>query len=166
MFTETKNRIIVTCILVTTVLIDQVSKFLISKQLEENTEISLGGGIIQLSLVLNSQGFLGFLKDVPPQISYSFLVFGVMILLIVSAWWLFSRKHDHNGYIFPFSLVVGGGSGNLIDRFIYDGGVVDFLSVGFGSVRTGILNFADLFILFGAFVLGYRFMTRNPSSPD
>jgi len=36
------------------------------------------------------------------------------------------------------------GVGNLIDRFLFDGRVTDFLNVGIGSLRTGIFNIADV----------------------
>jgi signal peptidase II len=42
--------------------------------------------------------------------------------------------------------VVAGGAGNLVDRIWFQGGVVDFLNVGFGNLRTGIFNVADMYI--------------------
>lgn len=51
------------------------------------------------------------------------------------------------------SLICGGGSGNLIDRILYDGHVIDFLNVGIGGLRTGIFNAADVAIMAGAFLI-------------
>jgi len=51
------------------------------------------------------------------------------------------------------TLVVGGGFGNVIDRIVNNGGVVDFLNVSIGSLRTGIFNVADMAIMLGAEVL-------------
>jgi len=48
-----------------------------------------------------------------------------------------------------FSLVVGGGISNIADRFLNDGHVVDFMNMGIGGLRTGIFNFADVFIMIG-----------------
>jgi signal peptidase II len=50
-------------------------------------------------------------------------------------------------------LVIGGGMSNFIDRLLYGGYVVDFLNVGIGSVRTGIFNVADVFIVTGVLLL-------------
>jgi signal peptidase II len=47
------------------------------------------------------------------------------------------------------ALFVGGGASNLFDR-LARGSVVDFMNVGFGPVRTGIFNVADMAILLGA----------------
>lgn len=49
--------------------------------------------------------------------------------------------------------ILAGGIGNLIDRVSNDGLVTDFLNVGVGPFRTGIFNFADVGVMFGAFVL-------------
>jgi len=46
--------------------------------------------------------------------------------------------------------VVSGGAGNLIDRIARNFSVVDFMNFGIGSLRTGVLNVADLSITFGA----------------
>jgi signal peptidase II len=50
------------------------------------------------------------------------------------------------------TLFVAGGASNWIDR-VARGSVVDFLSVGVGSVRTGIFNVADVAIMLGAAVM-------------
>jgi signal peptidase II len=43
--------------------------------------------------------------------------------------------------------------GNLIDRLLNGGQVVDFVNVGVGDLRTGIFNLADVAIMIGAGVL-------------
>ena len=48
--------------------------------------------------------------------------------------------------IFP---VLGGDIGNLTDRFIHGGRVVDFMNVRLGSLRTCIFNVADMIIMAG-----------------
>ena len=47
----------------------------------------------------------------------------------------------------------GGGVGNLIDRVLFENGVIDFLNVGIGNLRTGIFNVADMAIMTG--VVGF-----------
>ena len=51
------------------------------------------------------------------------------------------------------AFIVGGGCGNLIDRLLRDGRVGDFMNIGIGPLRTGIFNFADLFVLTGCLLL-------------
>lgn len=51
------------------------------------------------------------------------------------------------------ALLVAGGLGNLYDRIVYDGVVIDFMNVGLGQLRTGIFNFADVYLSVGVFML-------------
>ena len=51
------------------------------------------------------------------------------------------------------STIIGGGISNIFDRILFSGFVTDFMNFGIGSLRTGILNFADMSITFGAILL-------------
>ena len=50
------------------------------------------------------------------------------------------------------SLIAAGGCSNLIDRILNHGSVVDWVSVGIGSLRTGVFNVADLAVIGGGLV--------------
>jgi len=51
------------------------------------------------------------------------------------------------------ALVSGGGIGNWLDRVLHDGAVTDFVSIGLGSLRTGVFNLADLAVVAGVCLL-------------
>jgi len=51
------------------------------------------------------------------------------------------------------STIIGGGISNIFDRILFGGFVTDFMNFGIGGLRTGILNFADMSITFGAILL-------------
>ena len=51
------------------------------------------------------------------------------------------------------ALVSGGGIGNWLDRVLHDGAVTDFVSIGVGSLRTGVFNLADLAVVAGVCLL-------------
>jgi signal peptidase II len=51
--------------------------------------------------------------------------------------------------LLPFALISAGGIGNLIDRYVFDGAVTDFMNIGIGGLRTGIFNIADMVIMVG-----------------
>jgi signal peptidase II len=53
----------------------------------------------------------------------------------------------------PFALVFSGGIGNIIDRIIFDRHVVDFMNLGVNNLRTGIFNFADVYVVTGVTLL-------------
>ena len=54
-------------------------------------------------------------------------------------------------YILSFSLVIGGGVGNLIDRIFNDGNVIDFIDVRI--INFAIFNFADICAVCGGILL-------------
>ena len=49
------------------------------------------------------------------------------------------------------ALIAGGGVSNFIDRVLNNGCVVDFMHMdtGYGWLKTGIFNFADVAIMIG-----------------
>jgi signal peptidase II len=55
--------------------------------------------------------------------------------------------------IIGVALVAGGALGNLVDRLRSSAGVVDFIDVGFSSVRFWTFNVADMGISAGAVLL-------------
>jgi signal peptidase II len=61
------------------------------------------------------------------------------------------------------ALFVAGGASNWIDR-VTRGSVVDFLNVGVGPLRTGVLNVADVAIMLGAGVIVIATFGKKPAS--
>jgi len=67
------------------------------------------------------------------------------------------------------SLIVAGGLGNLMDRLLHHGAVIDFMNIDLGGLRTGVFNIADVAIVVGAGMLiflgfqkrGWRFIRAN-----
>ena len=51
--------------------------------------------------------------------------------------------------MFPFAFIFSGGIGNIIDRIMFDRHVVDFMNLGVNNLRTGIFNFADVYVTTG-----------------
>jgi signal peptidase II len=65
--------------------------------------------------------------------------------------------------VLGLALLTGGGLGNWLDRLLHSGAVVDFVSLGLGSLRTGIFNVADVAIVAGALLLALGPLRRAPS---
>lgn len=63
-----------------------------------------------------------------------------------------------------WSFILSGGAGNLLDRVLHDGRVIDFMNLGIGSLRTGIFNVADVYITTGVLLLIIQSL-RNPVIP-
>nr|WP_290938202.1 signal peptidase II [Haliscomenobacter sp.] len=61
-----------------------------------------------------------------------------------------------------FGFILGGGLSNIYDR-IMEGKVVDFMNMGFGTLRTGIFNVADMSIMLGLFLMiPFLFQKQHP----
>ncbi len=132
---------------------DQASKSLARTHLEGQPPVAVVDRLLVLQYVENEGAFLSLGAQLPrPARMAAFIAFPVIILgwMIV---FLVRRQGIGWGTLVGFSLIVGGGAGNLIDRLFHDGRVGDFIMAGFRGIHTGIFNFADLAVMAGCVVL-------------
>ncbi|MFW2367651.1 MAG: signal peptidase II [Desulforhopalus sp.] len=141
---------------------DQFTKIAMTHFMADKASLSLGGEIIRFSMVKNSNGFLGIATHLPDSLRITFLYGCVSMLILGCLIYLYFSRPSR--FTVPLIFVTGGGLSNLVDRFVHNGGVIDFISIGIGSFRTGIFNLADVFILSGSTVLGFYFF--SPIRPD
>jgi signal peptidase II len=116
------------------------------------------GDLLRLQLVENPGSFLSLGAALPAPARFWLFVGAVGLLLlamVIAA--LFARRLDVRQAL-ALAIVGGGGISNLLDRIVHDGRVTDFLNLGWGALRTGIFNVADMLILVGValLVLVYR----------
>lgn len=138
-------------LLLLTLACDQTSKRLAVELLEGLGPHRYMGGSVVFLYTENSGAFLGLGAQLAEATRFWLFTVGVSGLLI-----LFLFKLYHAGSmteLIGWSLIVGGGLGNLIDRLLHDGRVIDFLRIGVGDLRTGIFNLADAAIVVGLIVL-------------
>ncbi len=147
------------------ILLDQGSKALARAYLTDRPPLTLLSGLVRLEYAENPGAFLGLGASLPPELRV--LLFGVFasLLLVGMILYLLTTPEISSPELIAGSLVVSGGLGNLIDRALYQGRVIDFLHFDFGLVRTGILNVADLAITFGALWLLLASLHRERQSP-
>jgi signal peptidase II len=122
-------------------------------------------GTVRVVYTENTGAFLGLGGGLPPGVRFLlFTVASGAFLLGLMAWTL-KREATAMGTIAP-ALVVGGGLGNIVDRAA-GGGVIDFLNLGIGSLRTGIFNVADMAITLGVvLLLTVRHSPRPPKGGE
>jgi signal peptidase II len=111
------------------------------------------GDFFRLQYVENTGAFLGFGSALP--YGFRFWVFVVLIGCVLLGMLLFVlvRHELRFGSVTGLALIIAGGLGNLIDRILNNGEVIDFMNMGIGNLRTGIFNVADLAIMIGAGIL-------------
>ncbi len=149
-----KNRLWIICIsLLSCVGCHQSTKFTAKYFLEGHETISMFGDVLRLSYTENVGGFLSLSSVLPDHIkTLVFLVFSSLLLVGLVLYTLFNHTMT-SSMVWSAAVVTCGGVGNLIDRFVNGGAVIDFLNVGIGAVRTGRFNVADMAIMGGATML-------------
>jgi signal peptidase II len=147
------KALLIVAILLVTIGCDQATKHLARTRLADRGTVLVVGNIFILHYVENEGAFLSLGARLPRPIrTVVFIAFPLAALaaMIVS---LARRRSADWVLIAGFSFIAGGGLGNLIDRLMRAGRVSDFMNLGFGSLRTGIFNFADLSILIGCLLV-------------
>ena len=141
---------------------DRVTKHLAVTNLAGMPERSYLGDTIRLDYHENTGGFLSAGATWRPEVraavfqgANGVFLFGSLALAVRFKW---SRLGAVGLLLF-----LAGGFSNLIDR-ITMGGVIDFLNVGIGPIRTGIFNVADVAIMAGIGLLMLEHWRRQRAS--
>jgi len=149
-----KRALLVLFTLLLCVACDQVTKELAKSRLPKNKVLSLAAGVVRLDLTENRGAVLSFEHCLPrpwrgPVLSVTVALF----LGLVMGYLLFSAA-PRPLPVTALSLICGGTLSNLLDRVVFGGSVIDFLSLGWGGFRTAIFNLADVAIVTGTVLLG------------
>lgn len=133
------------------VVLDQVTKQLITHYLPIGSQIRMfGGELMWIQHVLNPGMAFG-LRLLPPFVLAVISTFAACVLIA----YLFLSPHSSGGQGLALGLIIGGAIGNLIDRIAY-GKVIDFISVDFPDaimMRWPTFNVADSAVSVGVTVL-------------
>lgn len=144
---------------------DQVTKNIAQRTLASAAPISLLRGVVRIQYAENPGGMLSLGAGLPDEVR--FLVFVVLVAIILPLTLVFAlRTNSINLWqLAGLSMTAAGGLGNLLDRLFNQGVVIDFISFGIGSVRTGIMNLADIAIVAGVviFALASTPEKRHPT---
>jgi signal peptidase II len=132
---------------------DHASKLAATALLDPAESVSLASGALRFELAYNDGAFLGLGGELPPTIRMLVLGALVPLALCFFVWRLLRTGAASPGQLVALGLVAGGGLANWLDRIASGGLVTDFVSVGFGPVRTGIFNFADVALVGGVLLL-------------
>lgn len=130
--------------------IDQLTKWLVVSNMELHESIHLikfgDTQVLNLSYYLNDGSAFSMFEG---QTTMLIVVTCAMMTAMLVA--MLIGKVKRTSYILAFSLVIGGGVGNLIDRVFNDGKVIDFIDVRI--INFAIFNFADICAVCGGILL-------------
>jgi signal peptidase II len=129
-----KNNISILLVLtIVLILIDQISKFLISKI------GNIGNGFFRIENVYNSGIAFGINSD-----NIKNIILSVFVICIVIYFTYNQRKMIDRRTTIALSMVIAGGISNIIDR-IFRGAIFDFIAIW----KFPIFNLADSFVVIG-----------------
>jgi signal peptidase II len=148
-----RRLLLLSSLLIGSIGCDQVTKSIATERMAGGPAISLLGDTVRLQHTTNTGAFLSLGASLPEGARFWILTVANCALCAFLLSVLIRRWNMARAQFIGLALIAGGGFGNLIDRFVNGGKVVDFLNVGIGPVRTGIFNVADLAITAGALAL-------------
>jgi signal peptidase II len=147
---------------------DRVSKELAKEHLKDKPGYSYFHDSFRLLYVENT----GAAMSLGDQLSgtVGLWVLGIIPLVFLIGLFIYAVRRLKKlsfGKLLAFSLILAGGIGNIMDRLLYDRHVTDFMNLGIMNLRTGIFNFADVWITTGViYFIFARRKTGNPKHPD
>lgn len=134
-------------IIVLTILsLDQLTKFLVTRNLPLNQSFPVIKGIFHISLIHNRGAAFGILKNQTPL----FITASIFAIIFI---FLNLKNKNKRLHSFSLGLILAGALGNLIDR-LFLGHVIDFLDFRIWPV----FNVADSAITIGAILLGWSIL--------
>jgi len=158
----TRRRLILLAIIALTIVLDQGAKALVRRTLMNSYPIR--AGILTLLHTENAGAFLSLGADLPPNVRHLIFDGLVSIGLIAAAFVLFTGRMQPGSDDIAIAFIIGGGVGNLIDRFRLGGRVTDFIYLAAGPLHTGVFNVADMAITGGVLWLAISWMFRKKAA--
>lgn len=149
-----KRLIILFFILMTCVGCDQATKSVAQQHLALRAPISLFHDVLRFEYAENPGAFLSLGASLAPEMRM--WVFTLFVSSILVGLLVFIVRGLHQmplSVTLALTLYLAGGLGNLLDRLLNDGHVIDFMVLGIGSLRTGVFNVADMLIMTGTGLL-------------
>lgn len=131
---------------------DQVSKTIARQQIDYGEQIKLASGYFTFIKVENRGAFLSLGHGLPEGFRIVLLLILPLVVLLYALYYLLTKYHLSNLLALGMSFAIGGGIGNLYDRWRH-GAVTDFMHLDLGVFQTGIFNMADVSLTIGVVMM-------------
>ena len=144
---------------VAVVAFDQVTKNLVKQAMALGQSIPVIGDAVRITFVEND----GIAFGLHVKNAAVFTAFSVVacVLIIVYLW---KQRREGAWLKAALVLILGGAIGNVIDRVAF-GKVVDFIDVGFRTVRWPVFNVADSAVVVGMGIMLVLMIREEKSKP-
>ena len=133
---------------------DKTTKEMAKAHLRDKAPVSYFHDTFRLEYVENTGAAMNLGDSLPNSVSF-WLLSILPLMILVSLFIYVIRKSEGFSLsrMLVFALIIAGGAGNILDRLLFDRHVTDFMNIGFDNYRTGIFNFADVWVSAGAIAL-------------
>lgn len=140
---------------------DQVSKYIVRKDMHPYQELSYLGNHFNLERTENTGAFLSLGDTLGGPVHFALLVVLPVVALLLGLGYILTKTSMNKYKLLGIIFIIGGGVGNLYDRIMH-GSVTDFMHIDFIIFQTGIFNVADMSIMAGmAIILIDAFLERK-----
>jgi signal peptidase II len=130
---------------------DRVTKHYAAATLARIPAQSYLADTFRLEYAENTGAFLSLGATLPESVRKT-VIMSATSLVLVGTIFMAIRLRWSAAPLLGLALIFSGGLSNFSDRLLH-GHVIDFMNVGFGPLRTGIFNFADMAIMLGVVVM-------------
>ncbi|MDD9898332.1 MAG: signal peptidase II [Candidatus Melainabacteria bacterium] len=131
--------------------LDRLTKIWAMTELKSKAAVEILPGVLEFRYAENTGIAFSLLNDMPMLLT---LVNSLIVLALI--YWAWSQKQFGLGMI----LIIAGGLGNLIDRFLY-GYVVDFINPLF--IDFAVFNISDIALNIGVAIIIWESISESLS---
>jgi signal peptidase II len=153
--------ILVGLIAVPLVVIDQLSKIYIASHMTLYESIPVVPNWFDITYTQNPGAAFSMFVNLPPMVR-SLMLCALSAIAIVVLVVMLAKTEDITLTSFALALILAGASGNLIDRALRGGRVIDFIRVHYYDASYPIFNVADSAISIGvALIILATFLSKK-----
>jgi signal peptidase II len=156
-----KKNLVYYDIIVLLLVLDQVTKWLVSRYLTLYSSVVVLPGFFNLTHIRNKGAIFGAFSRVNNRAVLFLLTGASLVALALVLYYFFRTPASERGTKLALSLILAGALGNLIDR-VFKGYVVDFLDFHIQGRHWPFFNVADSAITIGAVLLLIFLLKRKP----
>jgi len=138
-------------------ILDRMTKYMAVEYLQKIDTFPIMQGVLHFTYAENTGAAFSILTGKQDLL----IVVTGMVIVVMSYYFCREKKHMTAIAQIAMSMVIGGATGNWIDRILFDY-VIDFID--FRLIDFAIFNVADSFIVVGAVLLGYAIIFDKASA--
>ena len=141
------------------IFVDQLTKYLVSSNMEEHTSIVVWDGVFEIYFLRNPFASFNFGQSFP-QVFYGIVITFSIIFIAVLIYFMLRVPPTKEFRLLQVILILffAGTIGNFIDRVLYHS-VIDFFY--FKAINFPVFNVADIFVVVGAALFIFAFFFKN-----